>query len=74
MKKHGVDFYEIGLHQLGSQFCDFPDKKQLDITHFKKGYGGFVVPFFMGEKYYDKTFFLEIYNERINRFASELPN
>lgn len=72
MKKKGFDFYEIGLQQFGILPYDFPDKKQLDISHFKKGFGGFIVPLFIGEKYYDKTFFLKTYQDRVKKFADSL--
>ncbi|MEK9153209.1 MAG: GNAT family N-acetyltransferase [Patescibacteria group bacterium] len=40
MKKRSFYFYEIGLQQYGNLLHDFPDKKQLNISHFKKGFGG----------------------------------
>lgn len=72
MKKNNFDFYEIGLQQFGALLHDFPDKKQLDISHFKKGFGGFLVPWFMGEKFYDKEYFLTVYQERIKKYADYL--
>lgn len=70
MKKKGISFYEIGLQQYGVLPYDFPDSKQLNISHFKKGFGGFTVPLFMGEKYYNEEYFLEICKSRINKFAN----
>lgn len=72
MTKQGYSFYEIGLQQYGALLYDFPDKKQLDISHFKKGFGGFTVPWFMGERYYDKKYFLDISKKRIRRYANYL--
>jgi len=72
MKKRGFSFYEIGLQQYGTLPYDFPDAKQLNISHFKKGFGGVTVPLFMAEKYYDKEYFLKIYNSRINKFGEIL--
>jgi len=70
MKSQGFSFYEIGLQQYGTLFHDFPDKKQLDISHFKKGFGGFTVPWFAGEKYYDKDYFLKINKQRADKYAN----
>ncbi len=70
MKQNNVKFYEIGQQQYGAQPHDFPDKKQIDISHFKKGFGGFTIPWFMAEKYYDKDYFLKINQERINKFVN----
>ncbi len=69
MKKHGVVFYNTGCQQYHILPYDFPDKKQLDISHFKKGFGGTEAPLFMGERYYDKDYFLKTYQERINKYA-----
>lgn len=69
LKKRGALFYNIGWQQYHILPYDFPDKKQLDISHFKKGFGGEEVPLFMGEKYYDKDYFLNTYRERINKYA-----
>ena len=64
MKKQGFSFYDIGLQQHGILPYDFPDKKQLNISHFKKGFGGFLVPWFRGEKFYSKKYYQQIYKER----------
>ena len=69
MKARGFSFYDIGLQQFGPTLFDFPDKKQLDISHFKKGFGGFTAPWFMGEKYYSQEYFSEIYRDRISKYA-----
>lgn len=69
MKQKGFSFYEIGLQQYGATLFDFPDKKQIDIAHFKRGFGGLTVPWFMAEKYYDKDYFLNTQRDRINRYA-----
>lgn len=72
MRRHGFSYYEIGLQQYGNQLYDFPNKKQLDISHFKKGFGGFTVPWFRGEKYYDEKFFLKTNKQRIENYAAGL--
>lgn len=72
MRQKGFLIYEIGLQQYGAQFYDFPDKKQLDISHFKKGFGGFTVPWFRGEKFYDDDFFLKITKQRTKDYAKSL--
>ncbi|MDD5031511.1 MAG: GNAT family N-acetyltransferase [Patescibacteria group bacterium] len=69
MKHQGFHFYEIGQQQYGPLLYDFPDQKKLNISHFKKGFGGFTAPLFIGEKYYDKQYFLKMYQERINKYA-----
>lgn len=68
MKKQGFSFYEIGLQQYGVLPYDFPDKKQLTISHFKKGFGGFTSPLFMGEKFYSKKYYQKIASKREKKF------
>lgn len=72
MKQQKFGFYEIGLQQYGATLFDLPDKKQLDICHFKKGFGGFTAPWFMGEKFYDKDYFLTVYYDRVKKYAEKL--
>jgi hypothetical protein len=66
MKQQGYSFYEIGLQQRGALPYDFPSKKQINISHFKKGFGGFEVPLFIGEKYYN-----EEYREKIAQWRKQ---
>src|SRR3989338_2133526 len=69
LKNHGYFFYEIGGQRYGNTLFNFPDKKELGISTFKRSFGWFTVPLFWGEKYYDKDFFLKTYGERIRRYA-----
>lgn len=70
MRGQGFSYYEIGLQQYGILPHNFPDKKQKDISHFKKGFGGFAVSIFMGEKYYSKKYCRNIFNSRKEKFLS----
>jgi hypothetical protein len=40
-------------------FDDYYDKKQLNISHFKRGMGAEMVTLFRGIKYYDKNLFVD---------------
>lgn len=72
MHENGCKFYEIGWQQYGPTLQDFPSPKEVDISHFKRGFGGFTVPLFMGEKFYGKEYFLSIYKERLTKYAASL--
>ena len=72
MKKQGIEIYEIGLQQYGPLLYDIPDEKLLTISHFKKGFGGFATELLIGEKFYDREYFLHIYNERIKKYAKAI--
>jgi len=51
---------------------NFPTEKEIDIARFKRGFGGFTVPLFRAEKYYDKKYFLKTYQDRINKFSDSI--
>ncbi|MFH1428067.1 MAG: GNAT family N-acetyltransferase [Patescibacteria group bacterium] len=74
MKKKKCNFYEIGWQHYSYQPYDFPDEKLVNISHFKKGFGGFTVPLFMSEKFYDKDYFLKVYQERMNKYAGAIKD
>ena len=58
----GFDFMQFsqpcGYGKVGG-FDDYLDEKQLNISKFKRGFGGEMVTFFRGIRYYDASPFLE---------------
>ncbi len=46
---------ETGLQQFGHQIFDHPTKKDLNISFFKRGFGGHIIPVHRGIKYFDKA-------------------
>lgn len=73
MKSLGVEFYELGWQQYTSTLVDSLGTKQINISLFKRGFGGFTVPLFRAEKFFHKDFFLATYESRIKKY-SELIN
>lgn len=69
MSEQKCHFYEIGWQNYSNTLPDFPSPKEINIGRFKRGFGGFTVPLFRAEKYYNKEYFLQIYQERINKYA-----
>ena len=72
MNEKKYHFYEIGWQEYSNTLAHFPSKKEVDIGRFKRGFGGFVVPLFIGEKFFDKDYFLKINKERIKKYVDEL--
>ena len=72
MKEKGCKFYEIGLVNYGVSLAHFPSRKEIEIGRFKRGFGGFAIPVFQGEKYYSKEYFMEIYQVRIRKLADSI--
>lgn len=72
MNKEGYSIYEIGWQSFSQTLSDFPSEKEINIAKFKRGFGGETAPLFRGEKYYDKNYFLSVYEERIKKYADNL--
>ncbi len=53
LKDYGVEFYETGEQVYGKTHYSVPDEKIINISNFKRGFGGYTVPFFRGVKYLD---------------------
>lgn len=49
-KAAGVHFYELGWQQYGELPYDHPTAKDLDISYFKRGFGGYNVPLYRGHQ------------------------
>lgn len=72
MKKKEYKFYEIGWQHYDDTLQNFPTEKDKSISKFKRGFGGFTAPLFRAEKYYDKNYFLKIYDLRIKNYSDNL--
>jgi predicted N-acyltransferase len=53
-KERGFKRLETGAQQFGLQVFDWPDQKNLNISFFKRGFGGAIVPVYRGIKFFRK--------------------
>jgi hypothetical protein len=71
-KKRNFQSLELGWQQYGPQLFDHPDAKDINISFFKRGFGGKIISQYRGIKYYDKDYMtkeLQLHKELlINRF------
>lgn len=51
LKRRGIHYYEIGEQVFGSYEKGTEEAKLVNISNFKRGFGGYTVPFFRGVKY-----------------------
>lgn len=73
LKEHGYKRYEIGTQIFSPQIYHISTRKDINISLFKRGFGGKTVPFFRGEKYYNKEYMKDVFNERIeNLYRNDL--
>ena len=71
LKERGYKNYEIGFQHFGPQIFDVPTSKDLNISFFKRGFGGKTMMLFRGEKYYSKDYFLLMYKNRIEKLCEQ---
>jgi hypothetical protein len=68
LKQQGCEFYETGYQYYGPQLHFIPTAKDISISLFKRIFGGRIVPYFRGEKYYDADFCRKILLDRVESF------
>jgi hypothetical protein len=74
LKEHNYTLYEVGLQNyIPLPYCPVAPK-EIAISTFKRGFGGFPVNLFIGEKYFSSQYYLEINKERQQRFLETIEN
>ncbi|MBP2033801.1 lipid II:glycine glycyltransferase (peptidoglycan interpeptide bridge formation enzyme) [Clostridium algifaecis] len=69
LKKQKIRYLEIGIQDFSDTLSNFPTKKDIDISTFKRGFGGYIITVFKGEKFYNDEEFIKCYEERIHKYA-----
>lgn len=70
LHERGCKYYELGCQQYGPLPYDFPSQKDMDISLFKRGFGGEPVPLYLGEKYYSADYYRLVLAERTEKYAA----
>jgi hypothetical protein len=52
-KERGVRFLELGYASYKNHLFESSSNKEINISFFKKGFGGIMLPLFRGVKYFD---------------------
>lgn len=73
-KSRGFDYIEFDNQQFGPQIFDHPDKKDLSISMFKRGFGGKTFPLFRGVKYFDNALLRKELIENTELLMQSLSN
>lgn len=74
LKAHDIRYYEIGLQQYASQPHCLVSKKDWNIAYFKRGFGGYTVPYWRAEKFYDASFCRSVLDQRAAAYAQTLSS
>ncbi len=69
----GLRYYEIGW-QFYAATPVFPaSAKEIAVSSFKRGFGGKAVPMVLSERFLSRSDYLSVSQDRIERFAENLP-
>jgi hypothetical protein len=69
---HGFGRYELGLQQFGPLPHDVPTVKELNISRFKRGFGGALVPVPVREKWFDAGTYRRVSSARAAAYSAAL--
>lgn len=69
LKRRGILHYELGTQQFGPSAYDQPSPKHVSISHFKRGFGGLILPSFIGEKFYSREYCRTLWEDRIKKYT-----
>jgi len=65
-KREGFQWFELGWQHFSWQLFDHPSKKEIDISFFKRGFGGDTFPLFRGIKYCNRNLMAKELNQTIH--------
>lgn len=68
LKNCGIKFLELGIQDFKDTMNNFPSQKDVNISKFKRGFGGFIIPVYKAEKFYSLDAFKKCYEERTNQY------
>lgn len=70
LKQRGISHYQVGVQQFGPLVYDQPSTKHISISRFKRGFGGVTLPYFIGEKFYSRTYCKKLWESRIQNYLN----
>jgi Acetyltransferase (GNAT) domain len=74
LKAHEIRHYEIGIQFYSSQPHAMVSRKEWNISFFKRGFGGFTVPYWRAEKFYDEVYCRRVLEERAALYSRSLSS
>lgn len=73
LHEHAFRYYEIGWQLYNATEVVPASDKEVAISRFKRGFGGFTVPMIVSERFFSRDEYMSVSHERIVRFAETLP-
>jgi len=71
-KKRGFCCLDLGLQQFSQQIFDQPTEKDISISFFKRGFGGNILPFYRGVKYFDRNIMIKELGNHIQQLFNKI--
>jgi hypothetical protein len=71
LKQNGVRLYELGVQHFHTMPHAIVSEKEINISMFKRGFGGVSVPFWRGERFYEREFCENTLSKRTAQFCEQ---
>ena len=71
LKLKMIRWFETGWQHTPTLSQEVPSQKEVNISHFKRGFGGMNVPYYRGEKFYNYCYMEEAFQNRLRQFKTE---
>ena len=72
-RSQGMKYLEIGWQLYGTQLFSSPSRKEMNISYFKRGFGGFAASLYRGLKFYDPAIRERIVRDAVAQYLEALP-
>ncbi len=72
LHRREISHYELGWQFFGPQMAYLPTHDEVQISFFKRGFGGRLLPLYWARKYYDRDLFLKEYTQFVEGIADSL--
>jgi hypothetical protein len=72
LKSNRINYYELGWQFSKGLSFESGTAKELDISKYKRGFGGFTVPLFRGEKFYSSQYFQNVISDRVLNYKNNI--
>jgi hypothetical protein len=69
LKSSGCKYYDLGMQYFGPQWSHVPTEKDINISKYKRGFGGVTIPVHSGEFFYKTSQLERVFVKRLERLS-----
>lgn len=70
LKAFGCNYYDMGLQYFGPQWSHVPSDKEINISKYKRGFGGVTIPVHTGEFFYEPLRLERVLQKRFEQLSA----